>query len=188
MAITDETTFALRAAAIFALAALLIAKIWRECAAEVLRNKLRFIEIELFDLVRHGDLPASDPAYRVLMHSVRTIAQSANRFTITRLLAACVAGRGRSFLGLAERGRRQWSGGCEGIRDTNARERVAALGERALLEVRMVTLLGPAAALDARPAADAAVGALRGIRQLLDHVTRVARPRARRAESASAAA
>lgn len=180
MAITDETTIALRAAAICALAALLIAKIWRECAADVLRNKLRFIEIELFDLVRHGDLPAIDPAYRALMHSVRTIAENANRFTITRLLAACVTGRSRSFLGLAERDRRQWIAARVGIRDANARERVAALEKRMLLEVRMVTLLGPAA--------DAAVEGLLAFRLLFGRLTRVAAPRARRAETASATA
>lgn len=183
MAITDETTIVLRTAAICVLAALLVAKIWRECAADVLRDKLRSIEIELFDLVRHGHLPATDPAYCVLMHGVRTIAQNANRYTITRLLAACAVGRGRTFLGLAEQDRRRWDGACQRVLDASARERVAALGKRVSLEVRVVTLLGPAA-----DAADAANAALRGIRQLLDHVTRLARPQARRAESASAAA
>lgn len=180
MAITDETTIVLRTAAICVLAALLVAKIWRECAADVLREKLRSIEIELFDLVRHGHLPPTDPAYCVLMHGVRTIAQNANRYTITRLLAACAVGRGRTFLSLAEQDRRRWDGACQRVLDASARERVAALGKRVFLEVRVVTLLGPAA--------DAANAALRGIRQLLDHVTRVARPQARRAESASAAA
>lgn len=180
MAITDETTIVLRTAAICALAVLLVAKIWRECAADVLRDKLRSIEIELFDLVRHGHLPATDPAYRVLMHSVRTISRNASRYTITRFVAACAVGRGRSFLGMAERQHTRWIAAREGIRDASARERVAALGRRVFLEVRVVTLLGPAA--------DAANAALRGIRQLLDHVTRVARPQARQAESASAAA
>ena len=187
MPITNETMILLRTAAICAVAALLIAKIWRECAADVLRNKLRLIEIELFDLVRRGHLSASDLEYRVLMHGVRTIARNANRYTITRFLAACAVGRGRSFLGLAELQRRQWLAARGGVLDANARERVAALANRMCLEVRMVTLLGPAA-LAVQPGADAVVEALRGIRLLFGRVTRVAPPRARRAESASAAA
>lgn len=187
MPITDETMILLRTAAICAVAALLIAKIWRECAADVLRNKLRLIEIELFDLVRRGHLSASDLEYRVLMHSVRTIARNANRYSITRLLAACAVGRGRSFPGLAELQRRRWLVACEEVLDDEAREQVAALGNRVLLDVRMVTLLGPAA-LAVQPGADAVVEALRGIRLLFGRVTRVAPPRARRAESASAAA
>lgn len=188
MTITDETMIVVRTAAICALAALLVAKIWRECAAEVLREKLRLIEIELFDLVRHGHLAASDPAYRVLMHGVRTIAGQANRYTLTRFLAARAMGRRRSFLGLPDQRRRCWIFAGEGIAGSDARERIASLGERVLREVRMVTLLGPAAALVAQPGADTAVEALRGVRSLVGRLTRVAPPRARRAEGASAAA
>lgn len=187
MPITDETMIVLWTAAICALAVLLIAKIWRECAADVLRNKLRLIEIELFDLVRHGHLSASDPAYRVLMHSIRDIARNANRYTITRFLAACAVGRGRSFLGLAEPQRRRWLAAREGVIESNARERVTALGDRVCLEVRMVTLLGPAA-VGVQPGTDAVIEALRGIRLLFGRVTRVAPARAQQAESASAAA
>ena len=187
MPITDETMIVLRTAAICAVAVLLIAKIWRACAADVLRDKLRLIEIELFELVRHGHLPTSDPAYRVLMQSVRTIARNANRYSMTRLLAACIVGRGRSFLGLAEVQRRQWLAAHEGVLDANARERVAALVDRVCLEVQMVTLLGPAA-VGVQPGTDAVVEALRRTRLLFGRVTRIAPLRARRAGSASAAA
>ena len=188
MPITDETMTVVRTAAICALAALLIAKIWRECAAEVLRNKLRLIEIELFDLVRHGHLSASDPAYRVLMHGVRTIARRANRYTLTRFLAACAVGRVRSFPSLPELRRGCWIVAGEGIVSPDASERVSSLGERVFREVRMVTLLGPAAALHAQPRVDTVVEAFRGVRLLFGRLTRVAPTRARRAESASAAA
>lgn len=188
MPITDETMIVLQTAAICALAALLIAKIWRECAAEVLRTKLRLIEIELFDLVRHGDLSASDPAYRVLMHGVRSIARHANRYTITRFLAACAVGRGRSFPSLPELRRGCWIVAGEGLASPDTRERVSSLGERVFREVRMVTLLGPAAALHAQPRVDTMVETFRRIRLLLGRLTRVAPPRARREESASAAA
>lgn len=187
MPLTDETTIVLRTAAICFVALLLIAKIWRECAAEVLRAKLRVIEIELFDLVRHGRLPASEPTYRTLMHGVRTIARNANRFTITRLLATCAVGRGRAFLGLRQE-RDRWVAACTGIRDAEAREQVAALGDRVLLNVRAVTLFGPAAAVRTLPIAEAATDALRQFRQLLRPYARIERHRAQRAGGVSAAA
>ena len=187
MPLTDETTIALRTAAICFVAVLLIAKIWRECAAEVLRAKLRVIEIELFDLVRHGRLSVSDPAYLTLMHCVRSIAWNANRFTITRLLAACAVGHGRKALGLRQECGRS-SAACEGILDPEAQEQVAALGDRVLVNVRAVMLFGPAAAVRALPGAEALADALRGLRLLLGSYARIARHRAQRARSVSAAA
>lgn len=187
MPLTDETTIALHTAAICFVAVLLIAKIWRECAAEVLRARLRVIEIELFDLARHGRLPVSGPTYRTLMHGVRTIARNANSFTITRLLAACAVGQGRKALGLRQECGR-WSAACEGILDPEAHEQVAALGDRVLVNVRAVMLFGPAAAVRALPGAEALADALRRLSLLLRPYARIERHRAQRARSVSAAA
>ena len=115
--------------------ALLVAKVCRECGAEALRHRLYCLEVELFELARQGKIGFHDPAYAMLRDSVKNIIEFSRRISIARFLAIAL------FSLFLVRGRpvdahmHEWHEALEQVESQAAREGIARLRERVLIEV-----------------------------------------------------
>lgn len=128
---------------VFAVLFLLAAKIWRECATEALRRKLRNLEIELFELARHGDLPAGHPAYVMVRDSIVNLSASAHEMSMTRLLLTAVLGGAPTRPETLTHRRRQWEAALGQVPCKDTRLNIVGIRERVHREVSRCIFFGP---------------------------------------------
>ncbi len=140
----DPESFAIaRTTIIFAVLFLLAAKVWRECAIEVLRRKLQALEIELFEFARHGHLTVGHPAYAMVRNSITNLAASAHEMSVTRLFLATALGSAATRAETLARHHREWEAALGQVSGEDTRLGIVDLRERLHLEVRRCLLFGP---------------------------------------------
>ena len=128
---------------VFAVLFLLAAKIWRECATETLRRKLRSLEIELFDYARRGDLAVGHPAYVMVRDSIVNLSASAHEMSMTRLLLTAVLGGVPTRPATLTHRRRQWEAALGQVPGKDTRLNIVDIRERVHREVSRCIFFGP---------------------------------------------
>lgn len=142
MTFDPETARALQTVVMSTVAAMLVAKVCRECAADALRQRLDILERQLFEFARSGRVRFRDPAYSMLLDSIRSISRFSDRISLTRFLITALFRPGRTTRSLLENHTQRWLEALRHVEKGPARETMVYLREQVLHEVGGRIVLG----------------------------------------------
>lgn len=142
MTLDPETLSMVRAALLASAAVLAIAKISRQCSAEGLRRQLRFMEMELFEFARLGQVGFGEPAYLLLRDSLRSIAWASQDFSLTRAGLALLQGHDIWRSANLQRQTRVWEGALDQVADWRSKTAMADMHRQMLKTVWTYLILG----------------------------------------------
>lgn len=131
----QDSAAMLQAALMSTAAALLVAKVCRECWADSLRSRLRALDVELFELARRGRIGFQEPAFTTLRDSIRDIVGFSHRISLVRILAIALIRRVLAPRGLAADHVRRWHEALSKVECQSAREEIIGVQERVLVAV-----------------------------------------------------
>ena len=142
MTLDPETLSIIRATLLASAAVLAIAKISRQCSAEGLRRRLRFMETDLFEFARLGHVGFGEPAYLLLRDSLRSIAWASQDFSLTRAGLALLQGRDVWRSANLQRQTRVWEEALDQVADWRSRTAIAGMHRQMLRTVWTYLTLG----------------------------------------------
>ena len=142
MTFDQETARALQTVLMSTVTAMLVAKICRECAADTLRQRLDILERQLFEFARSGQVRFRDPAYSMLLDSIRSISRFSDRISLTRFLVRALFRPRQTGRSLLENHTQQWLESLRHVENGTARETMVYLREQVLHEVGGRIVLG----------------------------------------------
>ena len=142
MTLDPETLSMVRAALLASAAVLAIAKISRQCSAEGLRRRLRFMETELFEFARLGHIGFGEPAYLLLRDSLRSIAWASQDFSLTRAGLALLQGHDIWRSANLQRQARAWEEALDQVADWRSKTAIADMHRQMLRTVWTYLTLG----------------------------------------------
>ena len=142
MTFDQETARALQTLLMSTVAFMLVAKVCRECATDALRQRLDSLERRLFEIARSGQVQFRDPAYRMLLESIRSISRFSDRISLSRFLVAALFRPARTSKSLLEAHAQEWLEALRSVEDGPARETMICLREQLLREVGGRIFLG----------------------------------------------
>ena len=142
MTLDPETVSMVQAMLLAGAAALAIAKITRQCSAEGLRRRLRFIETELFEFARLGHVGFDEPAYVLLRDSLRSIAWASQDFGLARAGLALLQGHDIWRSMNLQRQTRVWEEALDQVADLRSKMTITDMHRRMLRTVWAYLALG----------------------------------------------
>ena len=142
MTLDPETVSLVRATLLASAAALAIAKISRQCSAEGLRRRLRFMEADLFEFARLGHVGFGEPAYLLLRDSLRSIAWASQDFSLTRAGLALLQGHDIWRAANLQRQTRAWEEALDQVTDLRSKMTITDMHRRMLRTVWAYLTLG----------------------------------------------
>jgi len=142
MTLDPETLSMVRATMLASAAALAIAKISRQCSAEGLRRRLRFMETELFELARLDQVGFGEPAYLLLRDRLRSISRASQDFSLTRAGLALLQGHDIWRFANLQRQARVWEEALDQVADRHSKRTIAEMHRQTLMTVRTYLALG----------------------------------------------
>ena len=125
----------LQAALMSTAAALLVAKICRECWADSLRRRLSALDVDLFELARQGRIGFREPAFVMLRDSIRDIVDFSHRISLVRILAIALIRHVLARRGLAADHVVRWHEAVNRVESQSARELIIRIHEQVLIAV-----------------------------------------------------
>lgn len=142
MTLDPETLSMVRATLLASAAALAIAKISRQCSAEGLRRRLRFMETELFEFARLSHVEFGEPAYLLLRDRLRSIAWASQDFSFTRAGLALLQGQDIWRSANLQRQTRVWEEALDQVADRHSKTTIVDMHRRMLMTVWTYLALG----------------------------------------------
>ena len=142
MTLDPETLSMVRAALLASAAVLAIAKISRQCSAEGLRRRLRFMETELFEFARLGHVGFGEPAYLLLRDSLRSISWASQDFSLTRAGLALLRGHDIWSSANLQRQTRVWDEALNQVADWRSKTAISDMHRQMLRTVWTYLTLG----------------------------------------------
>lgn len=142
MTLDPETVSMVQAMLLAGAAALAIAKITRQCSAEGLRRRLRFIETELFEFARLGHVGFDEPAYVLLRDSLRSIAWASQDLGLARAGLALLQGHDIWRSMNLQRQTRVWEEALDQVADLRSKMTITDMHRRMLRTVWAYLALG----------------------------------------------